>query len=355
MKDLDQQALDSLFEVLAEPSWEKVRGQPALFLNARWHQSMRNLCAEWHCVSRFRPDAKTLIAAGFEVDLAPRLSQYPLILVRPNRQRAQNRALLASAASLLEPKGMLITAASNDAGARSLQDDVTHLMGNAECRSLNRCRVVWSARAASDINTTLQAQWLEAARPLRVAPTPLLAAPGMFSWDRVDPGSSLLAEYLPETLGAKVADFGVGWGYLSAMAMRRCAGIVQLDLYEADLDSLQQAERNLRALSSESIQSQSQPQLQARWVDIAEGSELDQGYDAILCNPPFHSGHRADPELGRQFIAKAARALRPGGSLWLVANRHLPYEDLLLQCFADVQMLAQSGAFKVFTAIKGQA
>lgn len=353
MKDLDQQALDSLFEVLAEPSWEKVRGQPALFLNARWHQSMRNLCAEWHCVSRFRPDAKTLIAAGFEVDLAPRLSQYPLILVRPNRQRAQNRALLASAASLLEPKGMLITAASNDAGARSLQDDVTHLMGNAECRSLNRCRVVWSAGAVSDINTTLQAQWLEAARPLRVAPTPLLAAPGMFSWDRVDPGSSLLAEYLPETLGAKVADFGVGWGYLSAMAMRRCAGIVQLDLYEADLDSLQQAERNLRALSSESIQSQ--PQLQARWVDIAEGSELDQGYDAILCNPPFHSGHRADPELGRQFIAKAARALRPGGSLWLVANRHLPYEDLLLQCFADVQMLAQSGAFKVFTAIKGQA
>ena len=41
-------------------------------------------------------------------------------------------------------------------------------------------------------------------------------APGMFSHDRIDPGSRLLAETLPADLSGKVADFCAGWGYLSA-------------------------------------------------------------------------------------------------------------------------------------------
>src|SRR5690606_20172087 len=59
------------------------------------------------------------------------------------------------------------------------------------------------------------------------------------------------------------------------------------------------------------------------------------------------------PGLGQRFIEVAAQALRPGGRLFLVANRHLPYEATLARAFTGVQVLAQGGGFKVVEALKG--
>ena len=87
------------------------------------------------------------------------------------------------------------------------------------------------------------------------------------------------------------------------------------------------------------------------WHDVATG--VSERFDAIVCNPPFHALGRGDrPDIGRAFIAAAADALKPGGRLWLVANRHLPYEQALGEGFAQVATLAQNGGFKIVEAIK---
>ena len=44
--------------------------------------------------------------------------------------------------------------------------------------------------------------------------------------------------------------------------------------------------------------------------------------------------------------------LRNGGQLWLVANRHLPYEAALEQKFRSVAPIAAEGGYKVIEAIK---
>ena len=44
--------------------------------------------------------------------------------------------------------------------------------------------------------------------------------------------------------------------------------------------------------------------------------------------------------------------LRKGGRLWLVANRHLPYEGVLTPLFAGVELKSQTGGFKVYEARK---
>ena len=73
----------------------------------------------------------------------------------------------------------------------------------------------------------------------------------------------------------------------------------------------------------------------------------------IVSNPPFHTQGRADrPDIGRRFIAVAAEALKPGGRLWLVANRHLPYEEVLNASFGSVRTVAQQDGFKIIEAVK---
>lgn len=88
------------------------------------------------------------------------------------------------------------------------------------------------------------------------------------------------------------------------------------------------------------------------WHDVTTG--LGRRYDTIISNPPFHAQGRADrPDIGRRFITVAAQALQPGGRLWMVANRHLPYEaELLAQQFASVRTVAQDRGFKVFEATR---
>ena len=71
-----------------------------------------------------------------------------------------------------------------------------------------------------------------------------------------------------------------------------------------------------------------------------------------MSNPPFHAGRAADPALGQRVIGVAARSLTPGGTLALVANRHLPYERTLADAFGQVQTVAEAQGFKVFHAQK---
>jgi 16S rRNA (guanine1207-N2)-methyltransferase len=69
-------------------------------------------------------------------------------------------------------------------------------------------------------------------------------------------------------------------------------------------------------------------------------------------NPPFHSGRKGMPEIGQAFLATAARLLKPAGNLYLVANRHLPYEARLRELFAQVQDVGGDSAFKLIRATR---
>ena len=90
-----------------------------------------------------------------------------------------------------------------------------------------------------------------------------------------------------------------------------------------------------------------------RWHDVTAG--LGQRYDVIVTNPPFHAPGRTErPDIGRRFIAVAAEALAPGGRLWLVANRHLPYEAVLGEAFGQVRTVAERDGYKVVEARKAR-
>ncbi|CAD0183940.1 Ribosomal RNA small subunit methyltransferase C [Ruegeria sp. THAF57] len=162
-------------------------------------------------------------------------------------------------------------------------------------------------------------------------------APGVFSADGVDPASTLLVNTLPDKIGARVADLGAGWGFLSASLIQK-TGLRHLHLVEADHIALTCAQTNVtdeRALF--------------HWADAVKWN-APEALDTVVMNPPFHTSRSAEPELGQGFIKSAARNLAKHGDLWMVANRHLPYEATLTESFARVEEVSGDARFKVFHA-----
>jgi 16S rRNA (guanine1207-N2)-methyltransferase len=340
--------LETLFRPFTEGelTWPE---HGALFLRARdglplHQQPLPDLI----CEQSFKPDADALTRAGFSVhslDEVSRKQNYTLVLVLPPRQRDEARALLARAVTLAQGGGRVVACISNNEGARSGEADLEKLVGSVTTLSKHKCRVFWTAPIADQVDQSVLAQWLtlDAVRPISDAR--FVSRPGVFAWDRIDPASALLAKHFPKDLKGRAADLGAGFGYLSLELLSQCAGITGLDVYEADARALALAKQNLSTLTAP---------IKYHWHDVTQG--LLGNYDVIVSNPPFHTQTRADrPDIGKRFINVAADALNPGGCLWLVANRHLPYEEILNSSFGQTRIVAQQDGFKVIHAIKAGA
>jgi 16S rRNA (guanine1207-N2)-methyltransferase len=165
----------------------------------------------------------------------------------------------------------------------------------------------------------------------------LRTVPGVFSADGPDPASVLLAAALPDRLPATAADLGAGWGYLSRAILSR-SGVATLHLVEADLAALDCARANLP-----------DPRAVFHWADATRWRP-PAPLGAVVMNPPFHSGRTADPSLGVAFLHAAHASLAPEGCLWMVANRHLPYDATLGALFHEVEDRGGTAAFRLTQA-----
>jgi 16S rRNA (guanine1207-N2)-methyltransferase len=293
----------------------------------------------------YLPHVLALRRAGWNVSdaLPATAGGYALVLVLPPRQKDEARALFARALALCAPGGRVVACLHNDEGARSGEADLKALAGLGGSLTKNHCRVFWTPALNGQHDAALAARWTALDTPRAILGGRFTSRPGVFAWDRIDPASALLVEHLPATLAGVGADLGAGWGYLSAEVLARCEKVTRIDLYEAEGRALALARTNLAAAGARAS---------FHWADVSAG--LEGKYDFIVSNPPFHTTNRTGrPELGQSFIAAAANGLRAGGRLLLVANRHLPYEEVLGARFSQIDVLAERDGFKLISAIKG--
>ncbi|WP_371812961.1 class I SAM-dependent methyltransferase [Brevundimonas sp. AJA228-03] len=173
----------------------------------------------------------------------------------------------------------------------------------------------------------------------------LWTQPGVFAWDRIDAGSAFLEGQLlhqGSDMGLKGAgaDLGCGTGVLSWSILDEFSKVTSLRMIDIDRRAIEMAKKNVI-----------DPRAQFEWAD-ARSIEGTGDLNFIVMNPPFHDGGAETKRLGLAFIQKAAQMLTKGGELWMVANRHLPYEAELKALFKRVEPIGDNGAFKVFWAQK---
>jgi 16S rRNA (guanine1207-N2)-methyltransferase len=88
------------------------------------------------------------------------------------------------------------------------------------------------------------------------------------------------------------------------------------------------------------------------WEDLTKPVAGLSGLDWIVMNPPFHEGKKTDSGIGADFINTAAVALRSGGTLYMVANANLPYEESIRKNFSDSKKILEGEGFKVLSAVR---
>ncbi|WP_292073023.1 class I SAM-dependent methyltransferase [Brevundimonas sp. UBA7534] len=251
----------------------------------------------------------------------------------------ERRYVLALALRALKAGGRLDVMAPKDKGGSRLGKELKAFgLEVAETAKAHHRRcVVIRPEAAEGLDAAIQAA-VEAGGPQVVPGLEAWSQPGIFAWDRIDPGTALLAEHLPPMKGDGV-DLGCGYGALATVVLRS-PEVTKLKLVDLDRRAIQAARRNIEDARAKV------------WWSDARTLEAKGDRDFVVSNPPFHDGGAEDRRLGQAFVRKAAELLRKGGAAWIVANRHLPYEAELAAAFKHVRLVADDGGYKLFEAVK---
>ncbi|MFD3652042.1 methyltransferase [Streptomyces sp. NPDC058620] len=168
---------------------------------------------------------------------------------------------------------------------------------------------------------------------------------GIFCAERLDVGTRFLLNHLPKRTGPdRVVDLGCGNGVLGTAAA--------LANPEATVTFVD--ESYLAVASAEAtFRDNAGPDAEAEFL-VGDGlTGVERGSaDLVLNNPPFHSHQATTDATARNMFVGARTALRQGGELWVVGNRHLSYHVLLRRIFGNCTTIAGDPKFVVLRAVK---
>ena len=174
--------------------------------------------------------------------------------------------------------------------------------------------------------------------------TPLQTKPGIFGWNNFDQGSAFLIQHLPAFLQSfgenppqSLLDLGCGYGYLSCAASQH--GFQQLSATDNNAAALNACRENFAALD-----------IDGEVIAGDAGSQVNERFDAIICNPPFHQGFNIDSALTEKFLSASKRLLTAEGKALFVVNNFIPLEKKAVDYFSEVEEIARSGSFKLIRA-----
>lgn len=262
---------------------------------------------------------------------------------RISKEKAVVHHLINISHWLLAPGGELWLAGARGEGIRTYLDKAGSQLGSTP--AAHKQGAFWLGqvtRTAAAAGPALDERDYARLRPVAAQDgISFLSKPGLFGWHGIDPGSALLSDRLPAFLRGfprpprTLLDLGCGYGYLAIMAHRQqtFSRIVASDNNAA---ALLACAANFDVLG-----------IAGAVVASDCGDDLDERFDVVLCNPPFHRGFRGDRDLTERFLAASARRLAAGGRALFVVNRFIPLEQRATAHFRQVTTPLAARRFKL--------
>ena len=166
----------------------------------------------------------------------------------------------------------------------------------------------------------------------------------LFSRERLDIGTRLFLEQIPSSdAPLHIADLGCGNGVIGLVAAARNPSA---ELYFAD--------ESFMAIASARANFSAAFPGRAATFAITDGlaDRPKNSLDLVLCNPPCHQQRAVDDATSQRMFRQARTALKKGGTLWIVGNRHLGYHSKLKRLFGHCTTIASNRRFIMLKATK---
>ncbi len=270
-----------------------------------------------------------------------RSDRLTLVAARLSKEKAVVHHIANSASRVLDDGGRLVLVGGKREGIKGYANRIGEAWGDGR-GSLHKEGALYAAQCTRRCAPTAVLADNDYPRLRTVdtpGPDPVYSKPGIFGWDRVDPGSRLLADELPAFLaggnrGARLLDLGCGYGYLSLMAAKE--GRLAITATDNNAAALAACRRNFEVHG-----------IGGQVVAADAGAGLGSVFDLLLCNPPFHQGFRGDRALTEKFLDAARALLVPRGRALFVVNAFVPLEKLARDRFDSVTVVRENRSYKV--------
>lgn len=274
------------------------------------------------------------ILSDFELDNNFEQNVFACIIFPVSREKLLSNYIIASCAQWLDTSGKLILMGKKNEGIKTYFDKL-----NSKS-SLKKHGDYYIGEASRDncYKPDAIAAYKQLSKITQIESFTLHCKPGIFGWQKIDEGSTLLVETLKQAhsslKGREVIDLGCGSGYLGLHAAAMAA------------DSVSATDNNATATTVTWKNFQDNKIVGEVVLDDC-ASTINKKFNLILCNPPFHKGKATESELTEKFVAASRRLLAKGGEAWFVVNAFISLEKIALSYFSKVETKANNKKFKV--------
>ena len=275
-------------------------------------------------------------------------ASFDYLLYRVSKERPVSHHIINSAFTLLASGGKLLLSGEKSDGLKTYADQACKLFGDRSKPQKNGNYYLATITRHSVGNKPLDDKDYSKLRAIKNSDElPLQSKPGIFGWNKIDQGSAFLIEQLPAFLDTfpksqqpqSLLDLGCGYGYLACAASQQ--GFVRITATDNNAAAVYACQKNFTHLN-----------ISGEVIAADAGSEIQQQFDAIICNPPFHQGFNIEGALTEKFLNACRRLLTAEGKALFVVNNFIPLEKKAVDYFAEVSEVARNNSFKLIQVCK---
>ncbi len=199
-----------------------------------------------------------------------------------------------------------------------------------------KARLIYGTSASNKENPTVFPKSYKTDDELEV-----VSYPGVFSSDHLDIGSRFLLQHIPKGRTGTILDLGCASGILGLAAKK----------YNPECNVVLTDESYLAVNSAKESFKRNNLEGTFKTMDVLKDYPTD-SVDVILCNPPFHEANRVLTDIAVQMFKQARTVLKRGGTLFVVANKHLGYHKKLRSIYHNLTKVAENEKFIIFSVRK---
>ena len=266
--------------------------------------------------------------------------QHDLVIIQYPKAKAELSFTLSMLQACVPEQTPIIIVGEKNSGINSSKKSVDTFLTHYQKQDSARHCMLFSG-LYKELNTFIMDDWFTYYNvEINDESIKVAALPGVFSQKKLDIGTKVLLDNLPQLTPKELLDFGCGAGVI-ACALGKVHNACNLTLVDVSALALASATKTLELnnLTGQVIASDSLTNIKGH-------------FDTVITNPPFHQGLKTNYQATEFFLAGIYKQIKMKGSLIVVANNFLTYQPIMAKNFSRVIEKTNQQGFLVYHCIK---